>query len=85
MKYLRIYKVLGLLIIIMSILFELFYTLCIGLIYFIWTLKFPINLWEILHTYKSYEDYINDKIVIKTYSDKNPLETIKRRYHTFFK
>lgn len=83
MKYLMIHKLLWIVIVLLSVIFELLYCAVGYILYVLWNFKFPKdNLWETSHTY-----YDTDKSPLSedcVTTDKNPWETIKRRYHIFF-
>lgn len=53
------------------------------ILYVLWNLKTPRNLWSKWHTYSDLEinnNYCPPKISQKNESDKNILKTVKRRY-----
>ena len=75
MKYLGLHKVLWMAIVILFTLCEIALLIIAFAVYLLWYLKLPPNLWVETHT-SSRIDKLNGIV----YKDKNPIETIKRRY-----
>ena len=75
MKYLGLHKVLWMAIVILFTLFEMALLIIAYVVYLLWNLKLPPNLWAEVHTSSRYDE-LNGVV----YKDKNPIETIKRRY-----
>lgn len=78
-----IHKLLWIVIVLLSVIFELLYCVVSYILYVLWNFKFPKdNLWETSHTYYDLDKspLSRDCLTI----EKNPWETIKRRYHIFF-
>ena len=62
-------------IVIMFTSFEMILLIIAYVVYLLWNLKLPPNLWVEVHT-SSRTDELNGVI----YQDKSPIDTIKRRY-----
>ncbi len=75
MKYLGLHKLIWLVILIVFTLFEIAMIFVVYVVYFLWYFKLPPNLWKITHS----SDRC-DEVCGVMYEDKNPIETIKRRY-----
>lgn len=77
MKYLGLHKLIWAIIVIALTSFECVIILFIYLLYVIWNLQLPSNVWEHLHT-------SNGTYCHPPYYDKNVWQTIKRRYNCVF-
>jgi hypothetical protein len=75
MKYLGLHKLIWLVILIVFTLFEMAMICVAYAVYILWNFKLPPNLWKIMHTSSK-----TDEMCGVVYKDKNPIETIKRRY-----
>jgi hypothetical protein len=75
MKYLGLHKLIWLVILIVFTLFEMAMICVAYVVYILWNFNLPPNLWKITHTSTKF-----DELRGVIYEDKNPIETIKRRY-----
>lgn len=75
MKYLRLHKLIWFVILIVFTLFEMAMICVAYAVYILWNFELPPNLWKITHTSTKF-----DELCGVIYEDKNPIETIKRRY-----
>jgi hypothetical protein len=75
MKYLGLHKLIWLVILIVFTLFEMALICVVYVVYILWNFKIPPNLWKVTHTSRT-----RDELCGVIYEDKNPIETIKRRY-----
>lgn len=75
MKYLGLHKLIWFVILIVVTLFEMAMICVAYAVYILWSFKLPPNLWKIMHTSSN-----TDEMCGVVYEDKNPIETIKRRY-----
>ena len=81
MKYLKIHKLIWLLLVVGFTSLEILFYLLDCTLYFIWNLRLPRESWsEIHHADKDFENHWGGY----AYRDKNILETIKRRYYRTF-
>lgn len=75
MKYLGLHKIIWFVVVVLFTLFEMMLLAVIYAIYLLWNLRLPPNLWIHAHTSSR-----TDELCGVMYKDKNPIETIKRRY-----
>lgn len=75
MKYLGLHKLIWIGILIVFTLFEMAMICIVYVVYILWNFELPPNLWKITHTSTK-----SDELCGVIYEDKNPIETIKRRY-----
>ena len=75
MKYLKIHKLIWLILVLAFTAVDAAMWLVAYIVYVLWEFRFPKKFWKELHQ-SSYSDERNGLI----YEDKNIIETIKRRY-----
>lgn len=84
MKYLRIHKLIWLLLVVIYTFLEIPYYGILYIGYFIWCLKIDKNFWCMYHDNENYK-LIEGKVYRYISFDKTPLDTIKRRYNYILK
>lgn len=80
MKYLKIHKLIWMILVLIFTIFQGIFIYLALLIYVIWNFNFPrYNWWAFWIQYREIDDYCK----IENKSDRNFLETVKRRYKFF--
>lgn len=80
MKYLGLHKMLWLIIVVVLTLIESVILYVFWVLILIWSLKVPDDYWKETHTSEDYDAWWSGE----AFSDRNIVETIKRRYRVFF-
>lgn len=82
MKYLRIHKVIWLLLVIAYTFLEFVYLSIFYICYFVWTFKVDKNFWAMFHESSYFRMGKNGEFYeVTEHLDKTPFETISRRYN----